>query len=333
LTDRTIEKKRSLCQVDTNKVDMIHIVSPQNGEITLQKRNGVWNITSPIDFPVDDYAIHDLLKKLTEMNIESVVSDRMEQQTTYEVTDSLATKVEVKASGKTLASFLMGKSAGTYRHTYFRRPNSKEILMVTGSYKYNINKPLKDWRNKIIFEVEKEKIEGMLLNHPKQPIELTLKDSIWTVKSGKEEFTAGKSSVDMLVNYISKLRAADFYDVKSDTSGKIVDFTQPAYSMEATFDGGKKETFMLIPEDKDERRFFLKKASSDIIYIVYKGTANVMMKKIEDFKEKPGQEQPPMPPGMGAQGMPPGMGAQGMPGVPNRGQPPKSMPQLPPKKK
>jgi hypothetical protein len=137
----------------------------------------------------------------------------------------------------------------------------------------------------------------------------------------------------MLVNYISKLRAADFYDVKSDTSGKIVDFTQPAYSMEATFDGGKKETFMLIPEDKDERRFFLKKASSDIIYIVYKGTANVMMKKIEDFKEKPGQEQPPMPPGMGAQGMPPGMGAQGMPGVPNRGQPPKSMPQLPPKKK
>jgi hypothetical protein len=201
---------------------------------------------------------------------------------TYDVDDSSAVKLELKQGNKLLASILMGKPASTYRHTYFRLPNSKDIFMVKGMYKYFIDRKINDWRNKVILELNKDAVEDFSLIYPKETITAAVKDTVWTVSSGKVSFTADKSAIDRTLNFLTRLRAGDFYDPQPGKTAP--DFSKPNFALEVTYDGGQKQTLYFLPEDKEQKRWYVKKADDNVIYIIYKGSADMLMRKLDDFK-------------------------------------------------
>ncbi len=296
ITDRAVGKRELLVEVDTSKVDRIHIVSPENGEVLLALENGVWRLKQPLDFQAEARSVHNLLDKLDDMIVESIASTRKDKWEEYEVNDSLGTLVELMSGDKQLVSFYMGKKASTRRHTYFRKSGDNSIYMVKGSYNYFFDRKLKDWRNKMILEVNPDGIESIRISYPDHSFTLTLKDSVWWLDEGKTEFEASLKAVDPMINYISRLRAGDFHDIAEGEESP--DFSQPACYVEITFDGGYKEGLSLIPEDEDAKRYLIKKDSEDVIYVIYKGTANILMKDIEDFRireepKRPGDQPEP----------------------------------------
>jgi len=292
-TDRTMEKTTYFIDIDTSKVDYLHFSSPDNGEITLELVDGIWRVTEPIDFPADQRNVHETLKKLSELEIENLVTSREDQQATYEVDDVKGVNIEVKSGGKPVASIVMGKTASTYRHTYFKKKGSNEIQMVNGSYKYYIDRKLKDWRNKIILEINKDAIEALKLTYPDKVISVTLEDTLWYADDGKDRFKATRKAVDPLINYLSRLRASDFYDISEENPEP--DMSSLDCAIEITFDGGKTASLLLKKENEEGKMYFLKRSDSDIIYKVYQGTANVLMKNMEDFRDRGAEQLPTMP--------------------------------------
>jgi hypothetical protein len=279
-----MERTTYFVDIDTSKVDYIHFSSAENGEITLQLVNDMWRVTDPIDFPADQRNVHETLKKISEMEIESLVSSREDQQETYELDDNKGVLIELKSGDKLLASFVMGKTASTYRHTYFMKKGSNDIQMVKGSYKYQFNRKLKDWRNKIILEINKEAIESFKLKYPDKVISVTLEDTLWYADDGKEKIRATRKAVDPLINYLSRLRASDFYDISEENPEP--DLSSVDCQIEITFDGGKSTSILLKKENEEGKMYFIKRSDSDIIYKVYQGTANVLMKDMEDFRDR-----------------------------------------------
>ena len=294
VTDRAVERIDYFVETDTTKIDNIHIVSPANGEVTLRLENDAWRVTEPIDFPAEERHIHSLLEKISQMEIENIVSSRPEMQKKYEVDDSSATKLEFKSGDKILTEFYLGKQAvSTNRHTYFRKPGSNDIMMIKGTYKYFMNRKLKDWRNQVILELNPESVEeikGFYFDHD---YTVALRDSVWWLTTDKKEFEAAKKAVDPLLNYLSRLRSGDFYEPAEGESPP--DMTRPDFKMEITFDGSYKEGLSLLKADPEERQFYIKKDSDDTIYMVYKGTANVLMKDIEDFRIREEPKRPGSP--------------------------------------
>lgn len=283
MIDRSVERKSNMLDIDTTRVDFIHIVPPENEEVTIQLMNGEWWLTDPIDFPVEARNIHELLVKLEGMEIESIVSSRPDQQSTYEV-DSSGVLVEIKSGEKLLASFIMGKVASTFRHAYFRKTDSDEILMVKGSYKYYLNRKLSDWRNKVIMEFKRESVESFKLTYPDETISVALEDTIWRADNGIDIIEASQRGVDPLLSYLGRLRAADFYDPEADATPP--DFSKADCVIEVVFDGGRKHTISLLKENEEAKRYYINKDNEDIIYLVYQGTANILMKKMDDFLKK-----------------------------------------------
>ena len=294
MTDRTVQRKTYLYDIDTTQVNYFHIVSPDNGEVTLEIVNDVWRITSPIDFPAAERNVHELLNKLSELEIESVVTNRSGMQSEYQV-DSTGTIVEAKAGGKLVVSCIMGKTSSTYRHTYFRKNNSNDIYMIKGSFKFYMNRKLSDWRNKVILEINKDAIESFSLTYPKERITVTMEDTLWRADNGKENFIATRKAVNPLLNYVAKLRAADFFD--PEESAQPLDFSNADCVMDITFDGGKTQSLLLMKENKDAKKYYIKKGDSDIVYLIYEGTAKILMKSVADFKmEDKGAEKTAPPP-------------------------------------
>jgi len=291
--DRTVERTEYFLDIDTTKVDRIHIVPPENIEVTLNKTGGEWSITEPINFPAEQRYIHEVLKRIADMEIESLVSSREKEQSNYEIDDSSATFVELMQGDRVLAAFYMGKNASTFRHAYFRKSGSKDIYMVKGSYKYHLNRKLSDWRNKIILEIDRDTVEGFNLIYPEQTISVAREDTIWMVRCEKEEFQATLKAVDPLLNYLKTLRCADFFDPESGETPP--DFNKPDFSMEVIYDGGRKKSIAMLPLEDGERQWYIKKADDDIVYTVYKGTATLLQKKLDDFRIKQEKEVNKMP--------------------------------------
>ncbi len=289
VSDKSVERVRYLVEVDTSKVDYIHTISPTNGAITLEKVNQIWRVTEPVDYPAEQRSVHETLTKLDIMEIENLVTSRPDRFAEYQVDDSAGVSVEIKAGGKKTAGFVMGKPSSTYRHTYFRKEGSNDVYMIEGSFKYFFDRSLKDWRNKVILDINKDSIEECKLIYPDQTITLALDDTTWITKTAEEEFVADKPKVDQMLNYASRLRAADFHDV--DEGETPPDFTNPIYQLEITFSGGHKQSISLLPEAEDENKFMVKKMDDETIYQVYKGTADILMKDLDSFKPQAEQKE------------------------------------------
>lgn len=282
LSERSVTKISYFVEIDTSKVDGIHIVPIENEEVTLKKIGGEWRLTSPIDFLAEQHNVEELLKRMTEMQIENLVTSREQEQANYELDDSSATLVELYQGDKLLTAFYMGKAASTFRHNYFREVGSNDICMVKGSYKYHINRKLSDWRNKIIIEIPQETIEGLNLIYPDTTISLSLQDTIWMVKSGEEEFQGTRKTIDPILNYLKKLRCSDFYDLVEGEAPP--DFSKPDFVLEIFHNGGQKEVLSLVPEGEGDKIWFIAKVGDATIYKVYKGTASLLMRKLDDFR-------------------------------------------------
>ena len=294
VTDRTVERIEYFVEADTAMINNIQIVSPDNGEIVLALENGVWRVKEPVDFPAEARHIHDLFGKISGMEIEMVVSSREEMHAEYGVDSASATLLKFKSGDKILVEFLMGVQAqSTQRHTYFRKPGSNDVMMVKGTYKYFMNRKAKEWRNQIILELNPEGVEMIKGAYPDHDYTITLRDSVWWLTAGKKEFEASKQAVEPLLNYLSRLRSADFYNPAEGEPAP--DMNKPDFRMEITFDGGYKEGLAMLRAGDDDRQFYVKKDSDDTIYLVYKGTANVLMKDIEDFRVRTEPKRPGSP--------------------------------------
>lgn len=297
--DNPVQKSELLVKADTTQIDSIYIDSPVNGITALVKKNDAWKVGNPPEFDAEARSIHTMLEKITEMKVENVASNLLEKQLEYKTDDSSAVKVKFFSKGKKVGEFLMGNlSMATRRHTFFRRPGSKETLMVKGNYNYHFNRKLKDWRNKDIMTLNPEGVQSMKLMYMDHQFTVTQKDSIWMVDDGKKQFEATKKSVEPMLNYLSRLRAGDFFN--PDSSGGIYpDFGKPYFRLELTFTDGAKDGLSLVPEDDEQRRFYIRRDTDNTIYYIYKGTAQVLMKDLQDFRfqeepQRPGTKNPRM---------------------------------------
>ncbi|MBC8204227.1 DUF4340 domain-containing protein [bacterium] len=296
MSDKTVVKANYFIDIDTTKVTKLHFISPEKGEVTLSKASGMWRVVEPIDYLADARNMGQTLSQLMKMEIENLVTGREDQKSAYEV-DSAGTLIEVYEGGKLLTAFYMGKNAPTYRHTYMRKTDSDDIYMVKSTFRYQFNRELKDWRDKIIMELNKDDVREMDFRYPDEQFTLQLSDTIWTLHSDKTEFTADKKLVDRILNYLSKLRTGDFYN---PDSAEALDWSKPEFSMKVIALGGNIRTIMIQEKPGEQNQYYLKLDDNPTVFIVYKGTAATLMKKIDDFrvKEEDKEKAPKKPPEM-----------------------------------
>jgi hypothetical protein len=210
----------------------------------------------------------------------SMITERAERYPDFQVTDSGATRVTIGQGGKT-ESFVLGKAGPTMQTSYARQGSSKEVWEIAGNHTGTFKRKSKDWRDKTITDVDMNTINKVIIEYPQQTLSLTLADSVWTVDTGKEKFTGGRELVERLTRMISKISAVDFADTLSREA-----FDHPEARIVATLTTGEVIEFKLIPKDAEANQYFLRKEGAAADFVVYKSTANALMKKPEDFRAK-----------------------------------------------
>jgi hypothetical protein len=274
---------------DSSKIDKLEIVK-NNETIVLEKINGQWNVTKPVNYPADTNAVYPMLKDLKNFMIESTASENPEKFNTY--LDSVHnTKISTYQEGKLLGTFILGKIQGM-GNAFIKKPEENRILLASNILPPNFTKSLKDYRYKLIMALSPfqiNKIEFKSTDSNKVDF-IAAKDSVNKWHIGGD--TVASASMEGFLNMFSALLAEDFMDTP------LAPGTVPTYTI--TLNVNNQPTVInLFKEAGTEPATYICQVSGiQQLFKFNQGMAGQLMKKRKDFipdppkKEEPKKETP-----------------------------------------
>lgn len=281
-SDRVSTEKidAKLFVADSTKIDKIEIVK-KNETIVLEKVNGQWAATKPVNYPADTTAVYALLKDLKNFMVESVASENPEKFSVYMDSVNNAS-VSTYQEGKLLGTFVVGKDQGP-GNTYIKKPDENRVLLaskITGS---NFTKPLKDFRIKLILSIGSFGIN---------------KIEFKSTDSNKVEFTAVRDSVNKwhigadtvasatMEGFLAMFAAFNTEDFKDTT---MTSFPVPAYTLTMYSTTSPNPTVINLYEEKgsNPHSFIVQVSGVNQLFKFYDGLAGQLMKKRKDFVPDP----------------------------------------------
>jgi hypothetical protein len=276
-TERVSTEKidAKLFVADSTKIDKIEIVK-NTESITLEKLNGVWNVTKPVNYLADTVAVYPMLSDLKNFMVESVASENQEKFNNY--LDSVNNAhVSTYQEGKLLGTFIVGKDQ-SFGNTYIKKPDESRILLaskITGS---NFTKPLKDYRNKLMLTLSSFGINKMeFKSTDSNKVDFTaVRDSVnkWSIAGD----TVGSSLIEGTLNMLSNLNAEDF----KDTTMTV--FPEPTYTLTVYSTTGQTTVINLYEEAGSVPHSFICQVSGNPqLFRIFDGLAGQIMKKKKDF--------------------------------------------------
>ena len=198
--------REMLASVDSASIDRIEIKSP-SGSVVLQKKGIEWFVESPVTYKADQSNVASLIHSSKSLQIGNIVSNKPDKHSVFQV-DSAGTLVRLMQNGTEKASFILGKSGSSISEMYARRSASNDVALVDGASSYVFNRPVKDWRDRMILSVPKESIKEVRYQFGDTTFVLAYKDSAWTI--GKD--STQETVLNSLLSSLSSIQADDFVD-------------------------------------------------------------------------------------------------------------------------
>ena len=296
--DRNVVKeKQNFLASDTGAVNFIHIKN-KDGEVTLKKVGGAWRVAEPYNYQANPSYMNTLLKKLAELQFESLITTKKDKYVDYEVEGDEAAYVEVGVEGAKIDKFYCGKPSKTYTHTYMRPADSDEVWLVAGTPRSSFTRKPGEWRDKKIIDLDKNMIERILIKFPDEVVEvrrqiaspltdstLVSADTSWQVipQRGKP-FAPSDKIMNRIRNTAGKMNAMEFKVSGKDT---IPDFSKPDLTVEIFLEGDQREVLDFVPDTGEENRYIVRKnGDMNTVFVVYQSTFKNLAKRPDDFIEK-----------------------------------------------
>ena len=160
--------------VNFNNAEVTRILlhpNSQNGKsLTLNKENDVWMVTDgEKSYKADQNNVTSMLNSINKLTAESLISSSKEKWSTYEVNDSLGSKVKVFSDKKVLADLIVGKIKFAQPQkisTYIRLADEKQTYSVNGFLSMTFNRDMNQLRDKTILNAKINELVKLEFNYP-----------------------------------------------------------------------------------------------------------------------------------------------------------------------
>lgn len=255
--------------------------------VTLRLDGTTWRVASEHDFPADTLAVSRVLQQVGLFDRKYLRSNTPELQATFEVDDAQGSEVTfTDAGGGELARMRLGKNGPDFRSQYMRPAGSNEVFLVPEYLRpiFDLKRPT--WRDRTIFAFDREKIARITFRPAQGGPVVLEKDAEGNLALVSPESGPVKAPVlESTLRTLSALRCDAFPD--PGLSLAAAGLLPPAQRVEVQLDDGSRFGLDLGKETDDGARVYAKQDGSDTIYLVSKGRAAALVRKVEDLRETP----------------------------------------------
>lgn len=207
------ESENRLIELDPATVTGLVLVNRDEKvpvDISIEKQDQNWLITSPISGLADNQAVDNLLTTLKDYKFEKDVGGAEGNLATFGL-DNPRRKIVIKQGDKS-TTLLVGANTPVGYSVYSWIQGSKEVKVGSQHLAVSTARTLHDMRSKAVLNVDVNKITGFKLTRPgQQMIEVTKSQDQFEITK-PEVLAADQSSVRNFINDVVKSNGTEFFD-------------------------------------------------------------------------------------------------------------------------
>ncbi|MDF1573453.1 MAG: DUF4340 domain-containing protein [Bacteroidales bacterium] len=222
-----------LTDIDTSAVTALTIYSAGNEDpVVLERQGNNWVVVEgATTHNADNSQAEEMLNTLADLTSTRLAATEKDRWENYEVTDSLATRVEVKAGKKVAAELYIGKFSysqppqqamspygGRQQGTmtsYVRLAGEKEIYAVEGFLRMMFNRSAGEFRDRTVLQVPRKEVSRIALQLPGEQFSLSRSENKWMV----DGLMADSAAVAGYLSGLARLTSSAFLEDASLVSG------------------------------------------------------------------------------------------------------------------
>ncbi|WP_289023724.1 DUF4340 domain-containing protein [Desulfobacter postgatei] len=172
-------------QVDTTRIDRVEI-SKSGRLVVLNKGENGWTVTDK-KFSANPEDIEQMIGTLKAIKLSALVSEAKDLAR-YELDDTHAVKVKALAGKEAVRSFVIGKTAPSYNHTFiYLDDKDRTVYQANGNFKSQFDKEIADFRDKKVLEFDATRVNKLTLEKQGQIVTLIKSQTPETTDQEKEE--------------------------------------------------------------------------------------------------------------------------------------------------
>jgi len=269
----------SLNQDDISKLE----VKKKDGDDVVLSRIGAsnWKINSPKPLVADQESVSTILYNLSPMDGATLIEEKAADLKQFGLADPEAQISATGKDGKT-HTILVGDETPTGDSAYVMLSGESKVYSVPKNTKTNLDKGLKDLRDKRLMPVDFDKLASMEINGAKLHLTFGSDDGQWAVR--KPANLRGDTS--KMETIIEKLRTSTMDPGTSDADMKkaasLFASGAPIATLKATDASGSQELQIRKAADG----YYAKTTAMEGAYKVPKELGDAVNKDTEDFREK-----------------------------------------------
>jgi hypothetical protein len=290
---KVLEKKKESAQEKLFNFNSLNITEvsikrrSRNDEVRF-KRLGedLWEMVSPVTAEADPYVPNGIARRLEdEKPSRSFKRGEVENLSDFgiEPPDFI---ISLKDKDGKEYKLLVGKKAPIGYSAYATKEGDENIYLVSASILNDLNKEVKDYRNRKIMDFSTSDLARIKIKRGKE--ELTFEketEERWRILP--MNLRGSNDQISKLVSTVKDLKVVDFVD-DSPTDLKIYGLSSPDVIIEVQ--RKEKEPLILklgkrFKKDKEELVYAMKEGKNSV-YSIGATLYDECMKKLEDFREK-----------------------------------------------
>ncbi|HOG20409.1 MAG TPA: DUF4340 domain-containing protein [Salinivirgaceae bacterium] len=205
--ERTFRK--SLCEFNPEDIDKIEIVD-NNSLIKFTKDGIIWRVAKDAEsYKADIQTVESILKDLSTMNIQRVVSRDKSKLQENEIDDSTGTRIKLFSKSKLLADLVVGRfsyrqtgQGGIQLSTMVRLANEDDVYSIEGSLSMSVRRDFDGFRDKTIAKFDPEKLQSIEFSYPADSsFTLIQSGDLWLINQDTAE-------IGKVINYLNDIKDA-----------------------------------------------------------------------------------------------------------------------------
>jgi hypothetical protein len=255
--------RTDLLAFDTSKVSSISITQgiDFNKSVNLEKGTKGWIVSQAgKTYKADGSVIQSLMTELAGTRIERIASKTKDKWKEFEVTDSLAIKVQIRQGSKYLLDLLIGKfnwqpSDNPYNRqgtisSFIRLADEPEVYAINGFLRMSFGSDPAAYRNKKIVEIDKEKLNQLNFSYKDSSFRVEKTNGKWLVDGTPAD---SARTIEFLDNFM-RISGSDFHE---PVEGSV----KPLFTLHAEIAGGLPLVINAFPGDS--AHFFIVNSSQN----------------------------------------------------------------------
>ena len=268
----------SVKQEDISKIE----IKKKDEDIVLNKVGADdWKITSPQPLIADHEAVSSITYDLSPLKADAVIDEKASDLKSYGLAPPVV-EVNVTVKDGKSPKLLIGDDTPTGGAAYAMLEGDPRLFTIGSTYKTNLNKGLKDLRDKRMLPLDFDKVSKVELSGPKLNLTFVSDSGKWTVQNPKEM----RADTATLADVVDKLRLATMElgasDADAKKSASMFSAGTPVATAKVTDPSGSQT----IQLRKNKTDYYAKSSAMDGVSKVSSELGADIDKSTEDFREK-----------------------------------------------